>query len=435
MADSFGDRLSHAWNAFQGKEPNWVMNRGDAYGFQSSRPLRTVKNDRTIIATIFSQIANDAASINIRHVRTGQNGRFESEISSNLNECLKLDANIDQTGRTFIRDAVLSMCDEGVVALVPVDTDLDIRTSNTFDIKSIRVGRVVEWYAQHVKVNVYNDRSGSREDVVLPKRSVAIVENPFYDIMNKPNSTLDRLTRKLSLLDSVDEASSSGKLDMIIQLPYVVKSDERRRQAEARRQDIEEQLKNGSYGIAYTDGAERITQLNRPAENNLLEQIKYLTGELYNRLGMTEAVFNGTADEATMTNYHNRTLTPILDALTESMSRTFLTKTARTQGQIIMYMQDPFKLVPTTAIVSAADSLVRNEVLTSNEIRSLLGYAPATDANADQLRNSNINPLDSSAPPAAEDPSASAQEDQAPVDDLGFDLNEFDPRSTYGSSS
>ena len=330
-------------------------------------------------------------------------------MATGLNECLRISANTDQTGRALIQDAVLSMFELGVIAIVPVDTSVDIRYSNAFDVNSLRIGKITEWYPKHVKTEVYNERTGKREAVLLPKNSVAIVENPFYEIMNKPNSTLNRLTKKLTLLDTVDEASSSGKLDLIIQLPYVVKTDERARQAEQRRKAIEDQLQNGQLGIAYTDGTERITQLNRPVENNLLDQIKYLTGELYNRLGLTEAIFNGTADENAINNYHNRTVRPILDALTESMNRTFLTKTARTQGQAIIYMQDPFKMVPTTGIVTASESLVRNEILTSNEIRQLLGYAPAADQNADKLINSNINPQDPTAV-APVDPSASSDE-------------------------
>ena len=407
---SLSDRLAHAWNAFQGRAPDYIRQPGESYNRRgTSRPLSGINTDRTIVNTIFNQIAIDVAAINIRHVRTGPNGRYEKDMATGLNECLRISANTDQTGRALIQDAVLSMFELGVIAIVPVDTSVDIRYSNAFDVNSLRIGKITEWYPKHVKTEVYNERTGKREDVLLPKNSVAIVENPFYEIMNKPNSTLNRLTKKLTLLDTVDEASSSGKLDLIIQLPYVVKTDERARQAEQRRKAIEDQLNNGQLGIAYTDGTERITQLNRPVENNLLDQIKYLTGELYNRLGLTEAIFNGTADENAINNYHNRTVRPILDALTESMNRTFLTKTARTQGQAIIYMQDPFKMVPTTGIVTASESLVRNEILTSNEIRQLLGYAPAADQNADKLINSNINPQDPTAV-APVDPSASSDE-------------------------
>ena len=407
---SLSDRLAHAWNAFQGRAPDYIRQPGESYNRRgTSRPLSGINTDRTIVNTIFNQIAIDVAAINIRHVRTGPNGRYEKDMATWLNECLRISANTDQTGRALIQDAVLSMFELGVIAIVPVDTSVDIRYSNAFDVNSLRVGKITEWYPKHVKTEVYNERTGKREEVLLPKNSVAIVENPFYEIMNKPNSTLNRLTKKLTLLDTVDEASSSGKLDLIIQLPYVVKTDERARQAEQRRKAIEDQLQNGKLGIAYTDGTERITQLNRPVENNLLDQIKYLTGELYNRLGLTEAIFNGTADENAINNYHNRTVRPILDALTESMNRTFLTKTARTQGQAIIYMQDPFKMVPTTGIMTASESLVRNEILTSNEIRQLLGYAPAADQNADKLINSNINPQDPTAV-APVDPSASSDE-------------------------
>ena len=407
---SLSDRLAHAWNAFQGRAPDYIRQPGESYNRRgTSRPLSGINTDRTIVNTIFNQIAIDVAAINIRHVRTGPNGRYEKDMATGLNECLRISANTDQTGRALMQDAVLSMFELGVIAIVPVDTSVDIRYSNAFDVNSLRIGKITEWYPKHVKTEVYNERTGKREEVLLPKNSVAIVENPFYEIMNKPNSTLNRLTKKLTLLDTVDEAASSGKLDLIIQLPYVVKTDERARQAEQRRKAIEDQLQNGQLGIAYTDGTERITQLNRPVENNLLDQIKYLTGELYNRLGLTEAIFNGTADENAINNYHNRTVRPILDALTESMNRTFLTKTARTQGQAIIYMQDPFKMVPTTGIVTASESLVRNEILTSNEIRQLLGYAPAADENADKLINSNINPQDPTAV-APVDPSASSDE-------------------------
>ena len=407
---SLSDRLAHAWNAFQGRAPDYIRQPGESYNRRgTSRPLSGINTDRTIVNTIFNQIAIDVAAINIRHVRTGPNGRYEKDMATGLNECLRISANTDQTGRALMQDAVLSMFELGVIAIVPVDTSVDIRYSNAFDVNSLRIGKITEWYPKHVKTEVYNERTGKREVVLLPKNSVAIVENPFYEIMNKPNSTLNRLTKKLTLLDTVDEAASSGKLDLIIQLPYVVKTDERARQAEQRRKAIEDQLQNGQLGIAYTDGTERITQLNRPVENNLLDQIKYLTGELYNRLGLTEAIFNGTADENAINNYHNRTVRPILDALTESMNRTFLTKTARTQGQAIIYMQDPFKMVPTTGIVTASESLVRNEILTSNEIRQLLGYAPAADQNADKLINSNINPQDPTAV-APVDPSASSDE-------------------------
>ena len=393
MANSFGKRLTHAWNAFQGKD-QVVAPGPTVYSPQFSRPTRLIHNDKSIVNTIFNLIAVDVSSVNIRHAVIGQNGRYEGDYASDLNECLSVAANIDQTARAFIQDLVLSILDWGYAAVVPVDTTFDIRTSTAFDIKSMRVGKIVEWYPRHVRVEVYNDNAGLRQEVTLPKSSVAIVVNPLYEIINQSNSTLQRLLRKLSILDSIDEASSASKLNMIIQLPYTVRSSAQKQYAEERVKTIEDQLRNAEYGIAYTDGTENIVQLNRPLENNLLEQIKYLTGQLYSRLGITEAVFNGTASDSEMNNYQNRTVIPILNAIVDSMNRTFLTKTARTRGQGIVYIKDPFKFVPPGSIPQMADIFVRNEILTANEIRAILGYLPASDETADQLRNSNINPLD-----------------------------------------
>jgi hypothetical protein len=339
----------------------------------------------------------DVASITIKHCRVDKNGSYIEDIKSSLNECLTLEANIDQTGRSFIQDVVMSMFDEGAVAIVPVDTTIDPRETNSYDILSMRTGKILEWYPAHVKVRVYNDRTGQKEDIVLPKRSVAIIENPLYAVINEPNSTMQRLVRKLNILDAIDEQSGSGKLDLIIQLPYVIKTDARQQQAEKRRKDIEEQLK-GPYGIAYTDGTEKITQLNRPVENNLMKQIEYLMNQLYSQIGMTPSVLDGTADERAMLNYNNRTIEPIISAIVDAMKRSFLSKTARTQGQTIMFFREPFKLMPVSEIAETADKLTRNEVLSSNEVRQLIGFKPSDDPKANQLINSNIaHPDDGSA--------------------------------------
>lgn len=390
--DSIRDRLIHAWNAFK-KEPTTTYNYpqiGYSSNYRPDRGRLTLGNERSIISAIYNRIAVDVASISIQHARLDPNGRYLETIASGLNDCLTLDANIDQTGRALIQDLVLSMFDEGCVALVPVDTTMDPAISGSYDIKSIRVGKVLEWYPLHVRVQVYNDKIGKKEELLVPKKVVAIIENPFFSVMNEQNSTLKRLVRKLNILDTIDEQSGSGKLDMIIQLPYVIKTPTRREQAEGRRQDLENQLAGSKYGIAYTDGTEKITQLNRPVENNLMTQITYLTSMLYSQLGITESVLDGTADEKTMLNYHNRTLEPVLSAIVDSMNRTFLTKTARSQQQSLIFFRNPFKLVPVVDLADIADKMTRNEILSSNEIRAIIGYKPSSDAKADELRNKNI---------------------------------------------
>lgn len=391
---TFGERIANGWNAFMNKDPTLKKNNVTV-GFSSSyRPDRTRLtrgNERSIITTIYNRIAVDVASVNIRHARLDQNDRYIEMIDSGLNNCLNCSANIDQTGRAFIQDAVMSMLDEGCVALVPIDTKESPLRTGSFDILSMRVGKVVEWYPNDIKIHVYNERIGKKQDIVLPKSMVAIIENPFYSIMNERNSTLQRLIRKLNLLDAIDEQSSAGKLDMIIQLPYVIKSEARRKQAEERRKDIENQLAGSKYGIAYTDGTEKITQLNRSLDNNLMKQIEYLTDLLYSQLGITTDVMNGTADEKAMLNYKNNVIEPILSAFTLEMERKFLTKTARTQKQAIKFFNDPFKLVPVSDMADIADKFTRNEILSSNEIRQIIGYIPVDDVRADELRNKNIN--------------------------------------------
>lgn len=392
----FSDRLKHAWNTFldQGKEHTNMSytytDYGSAYSVKPDRTRFRLSNERSIVASIYTRIGIDVASIGIRHVRVDEAGMYLEDVDSGLNRCLTIEANVDQAARAFRQDIVMSLLDEGVIAIVPVDTTLDPTVSGTFDIKTMRVGTIVTWYPRHVKVSLYNDQKGRREEVTLPKTSVAIIENPLYSVMNEANSTLKRLISKLNLLDTSDELVSSGKLDLIIQLPYVIKSDARRAQAELRRKDIEFQLKGSQYGIAYTDGTEKITQLNRPAENNLMKQVEYLTGMLYAQLGITDSVMNGTADEKTMLNYINRTVEPILTAIVEGMIRVFLTKTAISQKQSIMFFRDPFKLVPVSEIAEIADKFSRNEILSSNEIRGVIGRKPSKDPKADELRNSNM---------------------------------------------
>lgn len=391
---SFGSRVKRLWNAFTNRDPTTnysYSSMGSSYSYRPDRPRFTRGNERSIITSIYNRIALDVAAIDIRHARLDNSGRYKEDINSGLNNCLTLDANIDQTGRAFIQDIVMSMCDEGSVAIVPVDTTDDPTMTNSYDIESMRTGRITQWMPRHVKVEVYNDRTGRKEDLILPKERVSIIENPFYAVMNEPSSTLQRLKRKLNLLDVVDEQASSGKLDLIIQLPYVIKSQARRDQAESRRKDIENQLSGSRYGIAYTDGTERITQLNRPVENNLLKQIEYLTNLLYSQLSINQTIMDGTADEKTMLNYNNRTIEPIVSAIVDEMKRKFLTKTARTQGQSILYFQDPFKLVPVADIAEIADKLTRNEIATSNEIRQTIGWKPSSDPNADVLRNKNLS--------------------------------------------
>ena len=389
---SMGGRLKHAWNAFLNRDPTTVSYGGGGYG--SIRPDRlrlNHGNDRSMVASIYNQIAVDVSSISFQHVRLDQNGRYLDTISSGLNNCLTLEANLDQTAGAFMQDVVMSMFDEGCVAIVPIDTTIDPKVSSSYDIQSMRVGKITDWYPSHVRVQVYNDQTGRREEITVPKNIVCIIENPLYAIMNQPNSTLKRLIRKLNLLDAIDEQSGSGKLDIIIQLPYVIKTAARKAQAEERRTSMEEQLAGSKYGIAYTDGTEKVTQLNRPADNNLMSQITYLTSMLYSQLGLTESIFNGTADEKTMLNYHNRTIEPICSAIVQEKRRKFLTKTARTQNQTVTFFRDPFKLVPVNNLAEIADKFTRNEILTSNEFRSIVGYKPSDEPKADKLQNKNLN--------------------------------------------
>lgn len=397
MADTFGTRLAHAWNAFTGREnPKEYWISGPVTTMRpSSVTRRLLPNDKSLIKTIYNQIAIDVSSVNFRHVRVDQNGRFKEEMRSDLNECLSVAPNLDQTIRPFIQSMVLSLFDEGAVALVPVDTTLNPRETESFDIRSMRVGRVVDWRPRHVTVEVYNDEDGQKHEILMPKKSVAIVENPMADVMNGPNSTISRLQRKLSILDSIDEAAGKGKLDLIIQLPYVIKSEARQEQAKKRQAMIDEQLNNSPHGIVYTDGTEKITQLNRPAENNLLDQIKFLNEELYNRLGMPADVFQGKATEEMMLNYWNRCVEPIVAAIADSMNRTFLTKTARTQGQRVIYQRDVFRNTTITGLANVADILIRNQVLTGNELRPVFGFPQSDEPIADQLGNPNVNQLDS----------------------------------------
>lgn len=390
----FTSRLKHAWNAFMNRDPtvgSYSYGSGYASAFRPDRARFTRGNERTIVTSIYNRIAMDVAAIKVEHVRLDQNGRYSEFINGGLNNCLSLEANIDQTGRAFIQDVVMSMCDEGCVAIVPVDTSINPKLSSSYEVRSIRVGQILEWFPKHIRVRVYNENTGKKEDLILPKSMVAIVENPLYATMNEPNSMLQRLKHKLALLDSIDEQTSSGKMDLIIQLPYVIKTEARRAQAEARRKQIEEQLTGSKYGIAYTDGTERITQLNRSVENNLLKQIEYLQNVVYAQLGLTTSVFDGTADEKTMLNYYNRTIEPILSAITDEMNRKFLTKTARSQGQAIVFFRDPFRLTPTEQLAELADKFTRNEIVTSNEFRQILGFKPSNDPRADELRNKNLN--------------------------------------------
>ena len=392
MEASFGSRLKHAWDVFMNKDPSYeYRDVGASYYYRPDRPRFTRGNERSIVTSVYNRIALDVAAIDIKHVRLDDNERYIETINSGLNSCLTLEANIDQTGRALLQDIVMSMMDEGCVAIVPVDTNLDPIKTNSYDVLTMRVGKIIEWKPAHVKVRLYNDKTGKYQEVLIPKKMVAIVENPLYAVMNEPNSTMQRLIRKLALLDFVDDQTSSGKLDMIIQLPYVIKSESRREQAEKRRKQIEEQLVGSKYGIAYTDGTERITQLNRPLENNLLKQIEYLTSMLYSQLGITQSIMDGTADDKTMLNYYNRTIEPIISAIVDEMKRKFLTKTARSQGQSIEFFRDPFKLVPVNDIAEIADKFTRNEIMTSNEIRQIVGMKPSNDPKADELRNSNIS--------------------------------------------
>ena len=399
----FLDRLQHGWNAFMNKDPtSKYQNYGPSYSTRPDRPRLSRGNERSIVTAIFNRIALDVAAIDIQHVKLDENGRVKGQVNSALNNCLTLEANIDQTARAFRQDLVMSMFDEGCIAVVPVDTNLNI-FEQSFDVETMRVGKVIEWFPEMVTIRLYNDRTGEKEDITLPKKSVAIIENPMYAVVNEPNSTLQRLIRKLNLLDIIDEQSGSGKLDLIVQLPYVIRSETRRQDAEKRRKDIEMQLSGSKYGIAYTDGAERITQLNRPVENNLMKQIEYLMSMLYSQLGITQGVLDGTADEQTMLNYHTRCIEPIISAIVDEMKRKFLTKTARSQGKSIVFFRDPFRLVPVGSMADIADKFTRNEILTSNEIRQLIGFKPSDDPKADQLVNSNISqPTDQAQEPTEE---------------------------------
>lgn len=401
MKINIGSRLKHAYNAFMNRDPTYTPT-GSSYSIRPDRPRLSRGNERSIVTSVFNRIALDVASIDIKHCRLDENGRYVEDIDSGLNNCLDLEANLDQTGRAFIQDVVMSMLDEGCVAIVPVDTTLNPKITNSYDILSMRTGKILDWYPAHVRVRLYNDQTGDKEDILLPKSQVAIIENPLYAVINEHNSTMQRLIRKLSLLDVTDEQTASGKLDLIIQLPYVVKTDARREQANRRRKEIEEQLTGSKYGIAYTDGTEKVTQLNRSLENNLLKQIEYLTEMMYSQLGITQEVLNGTADEKTMLNYYNRTVEPIVSAIVDEMKRKFLTKTARSQRQTITFFRDPFRLVPVNDIAEIADKFTRNEIMTSNEIRQIVGMKPSDDPKADELINSNISQPDETMQPTDE---------------------------------
>lgn len=391
MELSIGARLKHAWNVFTNRDPTYYQRSlGAGYSVRPDRPRLSKGNEKSIVTSIFNRIALDVSAVTIKHCRIDSNGRYIEDIDSDLNNCLNLEANIDQTSRAFIQDIVMSLLDEGCVAVVPIDTSIDPGITDSYKIQTMRTGKIIEWYPSHVKIRLYNDRKGEKEDIILPKKQVAIIENPLYAVINEHNSTMQRLIRKLSLLDATDEQTASGKLDLIIQLPYVVKTPARREQANLRRKDIEEQLAGSKYGIAYTDGTEKITQLNRSLENNLLKQIEYLTEMVYSQLGITQEILNGTADEKTMLNYNNRTVEPFVASIVDEMRRKFLTKTARSQGQTITYFRDPFRLVPINDIAEIADKFTRNEIMTSNEIRQIVGMKPADDPKADELVNSNI---------------------------------------------
>lgn len=396
------NRLKASWNAFRNRDPTMFYNEpGMSYSYRPDRPRFSRGNERTIATSVFNKIAMDVAAVDIRHCKVDGNGRYIEDVNSDLNQCLTLEANIDQTHRAFRQETVMSMFDEGVVAIVPIETKGDPTFSTSFDIRSMRTGKIIEWFPRSVKIEVYNDQTGRKEQIIMPKQSVAIVENPLYSVINESNSTLKRLVRKLALLDAIDEQSASGKLDLIIQLPYAVKGEIKQQQANKRRDDIIDQLR-GPYGIAYIDGTEKITQLNRPIENNLTSQIEYLTNTFYSQIGITSAIMDGTADEKTMLNYNNRTVEPIVAAIVDAMKRSFLSKTARTQGQTIMAFRDPFKLVPINNIAEIADKFTRNEILTSNEIRQIIGFKPSKDPKADQLVNSNIAQASEDATPAVD---------------------------------
>lgn len=405
MAETIGSRLKHAWNAFMNRDPtNYYRDSGISYSYRPDRVRFSGGNEKSIVTSVYNRIAMDAAAIDIKHVRLDSDERYVETINSGLNNCLTTEANIDQTGRAFLQDCFMSMLDEGCVAIVPIDTSLNPKITSSYDIISMRTGKILEWYPSSVKVRVYNEKTGNREETVLPKSMVAIIENPLYAVINERNSTMQRLIRKLNLLDAIDEQSGAGKLDLIIQLPYVIKSEARRQQAENRRREIENQLAGSKYGIAYADGTERITQLNRSVENNLMKQIEYLTSMLYSQLGITQTVLDGTADEKTMLNYYNRTIEPMVSAIVDEMKRKFLTKTARSQLQSIAYFRDPFGLVPVSDIAEIADKFTRNEIMTSNEIRQKIGMKPSNDPKADQLVNSNITQSTEEGYPEGEEP-------------------------------
>lgn len=391
MRDSIGSRLKHAWNAFFNKDPTPVRwGTGSAYAYRPDRPRLTRGNERSIVTAVYNRIALDVSALKMRHCRLDENERYIENVESKLNRCLSIEANIDQTSRAFMQDIVMSMLDEGCVAVIPVDTTFNPSTTGAYDILTMRTGKILEWYPSAIKVRVYNEKTGEKEDIIVPKTMAAIIENPLYAVMNEPNSTLQRLIRKLNLLDAIDEQSGAGKLDLIIQLPYIIKTEARRQQAETRRKDIEMQLSGSKYGIAYTDGTERITQLNRPLENNLMKQIEYLTSMLFSQLGITQSILDGTADEKTMLNYNNRTVEPIASAIVDEMKRKFLTKTSISQRQSIKYFMDPFKLVPINNIADIADKFTRNEILSSNEVRQIIGVKPSDDPKANKLINKNI---------------------------------------------
>lgn len=418
MEMSFGSRLKHAWNAFTGNVQMNYRDLGMSYSYRADRPRMSRGNERSIVTSVYNRIALDVAALNVQHVRLDENGRFLSVIDDGLNNCLTLEANVDQTARSFVQDVVISMFDEGSVAIVPVDTTTDPNVSGSYDIQSLRVGQILDWYPQYIRARVYNEQTGRKEDIVVPKSAVAIIENPLYAVINEPNSTMQRLIRKLNLLDVIDEQSGSGKLDLIIQLPYVIKTEARRQQAENRRKDIENQLSGSKYGIAYTDGTEHITQLNRSVNNNLMSQIEYLTSMLYSQLGITQSILDGTADEKTMLNYNNRTIEPIISAIVDEMKRKFLTKTARSQHQSISFFRDPFKLVPVNDIAEIADKFTRNEIMTSNEIRQVVGMKPSEDPTADELRNKNLSAPSGSDQQSEEMPIAEVDSVEGSASDL-----------------
>ena len=391
MELTIGSRLKHAFNAFMNRDPTrYYRNLGSSYSSRPDRPVFTRGNEKSIVTSVYNRIALDVADITIKHCRVDEEGRYMCDINSSLNECLNLEANIDQTGKAFIQDVVMSVLDEGCVAIVPVDTTADPNLTSSYDILSMRTAKIIDWYPSHVKLRLYNDRKGEKEDIILHKRNVAIIENPLYAVINEPNSTMQRLKRKLALLDVTDERTASNKLDLIIQVPYTTKSTTRQDMAERRRKEMEDQLANSKYGIAYADGTEKIIQLNRSVENNLMNQVEYLTNMVFSQIGMTQSILDGTADEQAMLNYYTRTIGPFITAIVDGMKRSFLSKTARTQGQTIMFFRDPFKLVPINNIAEIADKFTRNEIMTSNEIRQKIGIVPSKDPKADQLVNSNI---------------------------------------------